>query len=130
MTNQAATKNSKPCLNLTQHVCSPEQAEGGVFEPQNKAEVQGLLTFNELPTAAQISARAEALAMIARSECAGRAMIGGAPFLMSALENALIAEGIKPLYAFSRRESVDQTQPDGSVRKVATFRHLGFVEVV
>ena len=116
-------------LNLTQHVASADQAEAGVFEPQNKEEVQSLLTFNELPTAAEIKSRAEALARIARSECAGRAMIGGAPFLMGALERALISEGIKPLYAFSRRESVDQAQEDGSVRKVAVFRHLGFVEV-
>jgi hypothetical protein len=46
---------------------------------------------------------------------------------MAPLEVALRAHGITPLYAFSVRESVDQVQPDGSVRKVATFRHAGFV---
>lgn len=29
-------------------------------------------------------------------------------------------------FADSIRDSVDQVQPDGSVRKVAVFRHLGF----
>lgn len=46
---------------------------------------------------------------------------------MGALERALIAKGVKPVYAFSARESVDHVQADGSVRKVAVFRHLGFV---
>jgi hypothetical protein len=55
------------------------------------------------------------------------AMIGGAPYLMAPLESALRAHGITPVYAFSVRESVDQVQPDGSVRKVAVFRHAGFV---
>ena len=34
---------------------------------------------------------------------------------------------IIPLYAFSRRESVEEWQPDGSVRKINIFRHDGFV---
>ena len=28
-----------------------------------------------------------------------------------------------------QRESIDQVQPDGSVKKTAVFRHCGFVEV-
>ena len=54
-------------------------------------------------------------------------MIGGAPFFMESLATALRREGYCPVYAFSRRESVEQVQADGSVRKVAVFRHLGFV---
>ena len=45
---------------------------------------------------------------------------------MAPLEEALRYRGILPLYAFSRRESREETDPDGSVRKVAVFRHLGF----
>ena len=113
-------------INLTQHTATIEQ---GVFEPQDKKLCQGLLTFEEIPTIAEISCRAKALAEIATQEGADAAMIGGAPFFMGALQNALIEMGVKPLFAFSRRESVDQTQEDGSVRKVTVFRHLGFVEV-
>ena len=47
---------------------------------------------------------------------------------MPPLEKALRGLGIRPLYAFSVRESVEETLPDGSVRKVAVFRHKGFVE--
>lgn len=56
-----------------------------------------------------------------------QAMIGGATYLMEALAKALRDCGIRPLYAFSTRVSVEQAMPDGSVRKVNEFRHLGFV---
>ena len=35
---------------------------------------------------------------------------------------------IRPVYAFTARDSVDAEQADGSVKKVAVFKHLGFVE--
>ena len=40
-----------------------------------------------------------------------------------------IYEKVKPLYAFSKREVVEEQLPDGSVRKTQVFKHLGFVEV-
>jgi len=46
---------------------------------------------------------------------------------MGPLENALLAKGVKPLYAFSLRVSEDQVQPDGSTKKVGVFRHAGWV---
>lgn len=46
---------------------------------------------------------------------------------MAPLETELSARRIEPVYAFSTRESVEQTQADGSVRKVNVFRHTGFV---
>jgi hypothetical protein len=57
-----------------------------------------------------------------------KVMIGGAPWFMSALEKALVANGFKPVYAFSERVSVDHHLPDGSVKKVNEFRHVGFIE--
>lgn len=112
-------------LNLTQHAGTQEQ---GVLEVADnlKIELRTLLNFEELPTPADIKSRAQAIAAMAVGYDA--AMIGGAPFLMGALEAALKAVGVQPLYAFSRRESVERTRPDGSVEKVAVFRHLGFVE--
>ena len=116
-------------INLTQHLASAEQISTGVFEPADKSRVQALLTFDELPSKELILARAESLAEIAASEKAEAAMIGGAPYLMSALESALIRRGVMPLYAFSKRESVDEPQADGSSKKVAVFRHAGWVMV-
>lgn len=117
-------------LNLTQHPVTPEQ---GVVEPTEKERVRALLTFDDIPREGEIEARAQALAELATDELGGEegaaAMIGGAPFLMGALERALKERGVRPLYAFSRREAQEVTDPDGSVRKVAVFRHLGFVEV-
>ena len=116
-------------INLTQHNSTADQSAQGVFEPRNKATVQQLLTFETLPEREEIIARAEALADIAEAEGATSVMIGGAPYLMGALENALKKRGIQPLYAFSVRESVEETLPTGEVIKKNVFRHLGFVEV-
>jgi len=118
-------------INLTQHAATAEQLAAGVFDVPNEGARRELLmqlTFNDLPEDGEIVERAEALASIAGAFGARAAMIGGAPYLMSALERELREGGITPLYAFSRRESVEEKLPDGSVRKVAVFRHLGFVE--
>lgn len=56
-----------------------------------------------------------------------RVMIGGLPALQAPLARALAMVGFRPVFAVSDRVSVDVTQPDGSVRKVSEFRHLGFV---
>jgi len=55
------------------------------------------------------------------------AMIGGAPFLMSRLIKELQEVNITPLYAFSVRESVDEPQPDGGIKKIVVFKHRGFI---
>lgn len=125
-------------INLTQHVATPAQQEAGVIDlpEEERAELRELLTFGDLPTQEQIAERAAALADLAAMAGDGAvvglgdaAMIGGAPYLMAPLERALRARGVTPLYAFSRRESAETTLPDGSIRKVQVFVHLGFVAV-
>jgi len=116
-------------INLTQHDRSPEQVAAGVRDlmVSEREEIKALLTFSSLPTTGEIEDRAFRIAQYAPQGAA--VMIGGAPFLMGGLERALKARGCIPVYAFSQRESADQIQPDGSVRKVSVFRHLGFVRV-
>ena len=117
-------------LNLTQHAPTQEQIAAGVIQSVAHSEIQRLLTFSSLPTQEEILERAGALAEIATGAKAGGvgyAMIGGAPYLMGALEEALRRRDIIPVYAFSVRESVEETMPDGSVRKTQVFRHAGFV---
>lgn len=114
-------------LNLTQHNATVEQISAGVYEPTDKARVQKLLTFNEIPTKKELSLNALILAGIARKEGATHVMLGGAPFFMAYLEEALIQLDIIPLYAFSVRESVEQVLEDGSTRKINVFKHKGFV---
>jgi hypothetical protein len=126
-------------VNLTQHLATPEQIEAGVIDlpPAEREALTALLTFDSLPTRQEIADRAADIAELAAynglggddadSPPAAAAMIGGAPYLMPALDAALRAVNITPLYAFSVRESVEQTQADGSVRKVNVFRHAGFV---
>jgi hypothetical protein len=140
-------------INLTQHAATPEQVAAGVFDlpPSLRGRLSALLTFDTIPSAEEIKARAHDIALLAaaladghdRAEEVGgevdendtgafalHAMIGGAPYLMAPLEAALSEVGIEPLYAFSVRETEEQKQPDGSVRKVTVFRHAGFVKVL
>lgn len=116
-------------INLTQHAASEEQLQAGVMDLKGPEAslVKDLLTFNSLPTKQQIRLKAEELAEMLRGRTE-HAMIGGAPYLMGPLEEALKKRGITPLYAFSVRESVEEVQPDGSLIKKAIFRHQGFVE--
>jgi len=123
-------------LNLTQHQCTSEQAAEGLLgiTGEDLNSLRQLLTFETLPTKQEIEHRARLIALLATrystiKNRVERAMIGGAPFLMSALEAALLDVGIEPFYAFSKRESFEETQLDGSVKKVNIFKHCGFVQV-
>lgn len=115
-------------INLTIHQSTATQAADGVFEPTDKQAIRQLLLFDKKPDRKEIQKRASILADIARMENPEAAMIGGAPFLMSALESALTFRGIIPVYAFSVRESIEEILPDGSIKKTNVFRHDGFVE--
>ena len=122
-------------LNLTQHAATAEQLAVGVIDldGDDLKTLRGLLTFDTRPTGQDVADRAHAVADLAVEATHGCesvfAMIGGAPFLMSALENALIERGITPLYAFSVRKSVETVQADGTVVKTAIFAHAGFVQI-
>jgi len=119
-------------LNLTQHPATPEQSSAGVIDlpPAQKLTLSAWLTVNALPTRQEIEERCADIAMLAAMAFEGhpaQAMIGGAPWMMRALEEALTDQGIKPVYAFSVRESAEQTQFDGTVIKVNVFKHVGFI---
>ena len=116
-------------VNLTQHPATPDQLAAGVVdlsEPTLGA-LRRLLTFEDLPDDGEVYRRAVAIAEIAEASGCSHAMLGGAPFLMAPLEREVAHRSIEPVYAFSRRESIEEPQPDGSVRKVNVFRHAGFV---
>lgn len=118
-------------INLTQHVATRAQMESGVKEPADKSKVQELLTFDSMVISDpnRIVDRAERLAMIAKEEGASSAMIGGAPYLMGSLEKSLLDRGIEPVYSFSDRVTTEEPQPDGTIKKVSSFQHMGFIHV-
>lgn len=139
-------------MNLTQHAATADQLAAGVFDlpAPARADLQALLTFGDLPDGPEIRARAEQIAGLAALHASAEdradddgalpsgdtggfalhAMIGGALWLMAPLAAALREHGIEPVFAFSVRETEEQKQADGSVRKVAVFRHAGFVPAV
>jgi len=51
------------------------------------------------------------------------------PRQLAVLEELLMANGFQPVYAFSKRQTIEQKLPDGSVKKVIVFKHEGFIEV-
>lgn len=131
-------------LNLTQHNATPDQVKAGVVNvrEEDKALLQELLTFDNIPTADEMEARAQDLAVFALTyDITGseemdnsevnclHVMIGGAPFFMSFLEKALKANYLIPMYAFSKREVIEEPHLDGTVLKKQVFKHLGFVTI-
>ena len=136
-------------VNLTQHEMTGDQYKLNnedlveiKFKPYNGTSrgsadyVKKLLNFNTIPSKKEIMDRAIALAAYAsgllnQAKNEGDrlyALIGGAPYLMPPLEEALKNEGIQPLYAFSQRESVETINADGTVVKTAVFKHAGYIE--
>lgn len=125
-------------MNFTQHRCTEDQLNAGIIDcpEQYREKLCRLLTFDDLPDqetvwqrAVQIVQLFEAAAVDLGFKYEGddalHPMIGGAPFLMSSLESAFSDANLQVFYAFSKRQSVDQVQGDGSVKKVAIFRHIG-----
>lgn len=131
ITTTMARQGHALIINLTQHPAAQEQTLQGVldFEGLQLQALKKALTFEGIPSKEEMRLRALLLAEMAKRTGAQKAMIGGAPYFMSALEKALKDAGIQPLYAFSTRESIEKTLPDGSIQKVNIFKHLGFVEV-
>lgn len=124
-------------VNLTQHNATKEQIASGVVDllGLEKERLVELLTVDDLPSSEEIEARCADIAQLAVFNGLGgefedpaplQAMIGGAPAMMGPLQQQLRAIGIKPIFAFSKRVSEDQHQPDGSVKKVAVFKHIGW----
>lgn len=126
-------------INLTQHPASAEQIAAGVVDLPSEAReaLIALLTFASIPDAEEIRGRAHDIAELACFNGLGgddgddpfpsQAMIGGALWLMAPLSEELRQRSINPVFAFSVRDAEEVTQPDGSVRKIAVFRHAGFV---
>lgn len=118
-------------LNLTQHAPTSAQLAAGVFDApaEVRAKILAELNFREIPHRGEIYSRADELARLASLVGCTHAMIGGAGYLMGALECALEEVGVQPLYSFTQREVVEVHNPDGSVSKQAVFAHVGWVEV-
>ena len=112
-------------INLTQHQATDAQMKEGVFNANQS--LNDLLTFTAAPSEQEMKERAEKLADIAVEAKAEAAMVGGAGYFMRPLEEALRARGIRPLYSFSERRSVEKHNPDGTVVKTNVFEHVGWV---
>ena len=118
-------------LNLTQHPATDIQKVQGVIDlPEALSkQVRDLLTFDDIPSDVEMIQRAKDIVKLVERNFfdEDEVLLGGAPFFMPVLDTAFKNNGYQCLYAFSRRESVEEVMADGTVRKTAVFRHLGFV---
>lgn len=112
-------------INLTQHKSTPDQ-DCRDLSGSDLDKLKELLTFEQLPTRAEIKRRAELITALAEEAGEKSAMIGGAPYLMPALELELLKAGITAYYAFTQRV-VTERMEGGQVIKTATFQHAGFI---
>lgn len=118
-------------FNLTQHTMTAEQiGNNEVFRIESVPGdiVNDRLTFNEMPTAEEMAERALELSRIAAQHSAEAALIGGAPYFMPFIEKALLKLNIIPLYSFSKRESVERKNADGTIVKTSVFKHIGYIQ--
>ena len=128
-------------INLTQHRSTQEQKAAGVVDLSDpyRAKLAEAITFEGTSAPSQseiLRAAKRACNLVSKCVTAAdrrqpeAALIGGALWLMAPLARELRHRGIKPLFAYSRRESAEFTDADGSVSKRSIFRHIGFVEAV
>ena len=141
-------------FNATQHLATPDQQQVGVvnLEGELLEQLKSTLTFEatytkeDLVKAAgkvecilwrawniycfKLSKNIHPQDEIGLENCwyhtPKKCMIGGMPSFMPILEKVLKEAGWEIGYACSERVSVDQHMPDGSVRKVNSFKHVGF----
>lgn len=114
---------------MTQHAATCEQVADGVEEPNPfyKERIRELITLPGDFDDEELERRCVHLLLLIQELGAKEVMIGGLPAMMPILEHTFRSEGITVCYAQSERISKDIPQKDGSVRKVAVFRHLGLL---
>lgn len=118
-------------FNLTQHSLTEDQVQGNEVFRRNAVPndvVCSRLTFEEIPTYEEMVERAVELTRIVMQHGAEYALIGGAPYFMPILERELYRQNIIPVYAFSKRESKEIKESDGTIKKITTFKHVGWIK--
>ena len=120
-------------INLTQHKATPEQVKEGVIDTDSEIRkiLLELLTFEDISETSpeSLSNRANQISEIANLDGVhNSALIGGALFFMPYLITALKEKKIKPVYSFTKRVIENEFSSDGSVKKTAVFKHVGFID--
>ena len=122
-------------VNLTQHTLTEDQVKFWTWAGFGEDDIQVYpdpfvkekLTFEKLPSMAEVREAALALADYARSQAATNVMIGGAPYLMRPLEEELENLDITYHYAFTERKTTEKVNEDGTVEKTSIFVFAGWI---
>jgi len=111
-------------LNLTQHKASKEQIDAGVVEPGEnlKKDVIKGITFDDIPKESSLTTRAFLLAQKASNTGCKKAMIGGAPFFMPRL-----AEALKKVPEFKAPEWISYVKTGTSRERPPTINDFWYI---
>ena len=129
---------------IPQHELTEEQIAQGAVEVDDELKEKLLknLTFTFVPSQQILTSRALWITKLFADYCKQngivlptetldnlpevKVLISGAPFFMSALEQALRESGFSPVYSFSERKSVER-EVNGEVVKTSVFKHVKFI---
>lgn len=122
---------SMKIVNFTLRAATPEQLAEGVIEvsDEDRLRIHELFKFQYVPDAYEVTVRARLLAQLAESYDAGYVLVDGPPFLMVALDIALRALNVYPLYALSKKEITKTIRPDGTVVEQSVTKPVGWVDM-
>jgi hypothetical protein len=112
------------------HIPLPEQGEGFsiLSTLEGGKELQQRLN-NTSAEVAELEALASDLCSLAIKEGGEIYQPGGSPAFQAVLSRKAKDMGVTLYYAHSVRESKEEKLPDGSVKKVAVFRHQGWIKI-
>ncbi len=116
------------------HTPLPEQGEGFVLLSQmgeEGAELQAQLNNTPADTGV-LEELAKKLLKFAESNSADLYQPGGSPAFQAVLGRVHLSlnSTVGVFYAHSVRESKEEKLPDGSIKKVAVFRHQGWIKAL
>ena len=122
-------------VNLTQHALTEDQVKSLIDLGFDEDSIQVYpdpytkqkLTFEKLPSMAEVREAAWDLAYSAKAKAATNVMIGGAPYLMRPLEEELEILDITYHYAFTERKTTEKVNEDGTVEKTSIFVFAGWI---
>lgn len=132
--HEAQLQPTTPAVNLTSFNLTEAQRRGLDFReisPEDRARINALGNFTDIPTPDEIDRRAAEIADIAAKYLSespgGAALIAGAPYLAARVAEKLSERGITPVESFSVRRVVEKQQADGSVVKESVFDHAAYI---
>ena len=120
-------------LNLLQKKVTPELEALGVVEYPARAELMNMMLFKMAPTVEEVELVSSQLAATVAAYCRRhgikKVLIGGAPYMISSLEAALMSHGLLPVYQYTHRVCTGFKHINGKEVAIYKFEPNGLVDM-